>query len=66
MSACKGWQSREMKGPRSFLTLLTHYEFINPGTTLFLDFSFPEIAKLVLFKIQLGGSSIIGDQTQPR
>lgn len=55
-----------MKGPRSFLTLLAHYELMDPGTTLFLDFSFPEIVNLVLFKILLGGSSIIGDQTQPR
>lgn len=31
--------------PRLFLTWLTHYVFINPGTTLFLDFSFPENGK---------------------
>ena len=49
MSACIQdldcfWGPR-MSGPRLFLTWLTHYVFIKPGTTLFLDFSLPEYGK---------------------
>ena len=62
----KDGRAERLKEPRSFLTLLTHYELVNPGTTLLLDFSLQEIINLALFKILLGGSSITEDQNQPR